>query len=77
MGKGQKGLYFNGNKDIYEYLENGEKHYADVIKLMKFVLGASILLTAVSLWGVISVGTIGMQWFVTIFRVLFYYKLIY
>lgn len=70
MKKSQKGLDFNGNKDIYEYLENGEKHYADVIKFMKFVLGASILLTAVSLWGVVAVGTIGMQWLATIFGVI-------
>lgn len=66
----QKGLDSNGYKNIYEYLENGEKYYADVIKFMTFVLGVSALLTAVSLWGVVAVGTIGMQRLATFFCVI-------
>ena len=61
MENNQKGLSFSINEDTIKYFRN-KKKYAKNVKIMKFVFGASALLTAGLLGGFFATGTSVLGW---------------
>lgn len=61
MENNQKGLSFSINEDTIKYFRN-KKKYAKNVKIMKFVFGASALLTAGLLGGFLATGTSALGW---------------